>query len=550
MIQYLKTILFLLVISHSIQEVRTYDTGHHADLTRNGLDVLGYGENAQDVAVVMNWLVDYYSYTLETESIVEMNSMHHDNLQDLQMCSNYLTTLVHNTRGAIIAAANDSDVLTYLSIVGATLHAYQDFYTHSNWVELHQSQCGCHRDDTWFSTLFDVNGNVTELIPTLASLSTYSWGEECDPYQRDCLPGLKAHGDYCSGVNKDSYMRPMFEASYAFAFAGTVEWIYNIERWANESPNGTTVVNNARNYQPATGEDYDDLKKIVAYSIEISYATKTVFQDDGHYKGAGSGDFSRFFTSALKFIASSSVYKNQYKEKKFYLSLVNPNLYDIHGSTEYSDAVEVFVPYSQLPSELRSYRKIKVRTWLVNIPDKKLNTPSPYATVTIGNQTLEENVMDDVTYFKPHWTSISFVPSNIDAVNIQYTLWNDRFPGHDEQIPIVNDNDGSMNTMYDIVTGTLSGDVTGRYDSRYNLLQLQSGSNYVSLYIITQQFGNCSVSGFPNMFCDDEAYSQLYLSNFCGVDKGADSDANTLQISISLIFVLSLILLFINTIHL
>jgi hypothetical protein len=347
--------------------------------------------------------------------------MHHDNLQDLQMCSNYLNTLVQNTRIAVIAAVNNSDVLTYLSILGASLHAYQDFYTHSTWVELHQSSCGCYRDDTWFSTLSSVNGNVTLLIPTLQSLSTYSWGKICDTYQRNCLPGLNEHGDYCSGINKDSYVRPKFEASYGFAFAGTVEWIYNVERWANESSNGPTVLDSAHNYIPPTPDDAEDLRKTVDYSIEISYATKTVFQDDGHWKGSGSGDYTRFFASALKFIASTNIYKNQYKQKKFYLSLVNPNLYDTHPPTDYSDAVEVFVPYTQLPSELRSYRKIKVRTWFVNIPDKA-NTPSPYALVTIGNQTLEENVMDDQHYFKPHWTSISFVPSYIDVINSIHTL--------------------------------------------------------------------------------------------------------------------------------
>jgi hypothetical protein len=538
----LQTILYLLVI---IYQVRSYDTGHHADLTRNGMDVLGYNKNAQDVGAVMNWLVDYYSYTLQTEAIDELNSMHHDNLQDLRMCSNYLTTLVRNTRTAVITAVNDSDVLTYLSIMGATLHAYQDFYTHSLWVELHQSKCGCSRDDTWFSALSAVNGNVTELIPTLQSLSTYSWGKVNTTYQRNAYPGMIEHGDSCSGINKDSYVRPLFEASYAFAFAGSVEWIYNMERWANESPNGATVLNNARNYSPASDQDAEDLKKTVAYSIEISYATKTVFQNDGHWKGSGSGDFTRFLTSALKFISSTNIYKKQYSQKKFYLLLVNPNLYDPHGSQEYSDAVEVIVPYSQLPVQLRSYRKIKVRTWFVDVPDKA-NTPSPYALVTIGNQTLEENVMADVHSFHPHWTSISFVPSNIDVVNIQYTLWNDRSPQADVQIPIRDDADGSMNALYNIVTGELSGDVEGNYNSEFNLLTLQSGSNIVTLYITTQQFGNCTVDGFPQMFCDDEAYGQLFLSNFCGVDKGADS-ASTLQVSIniSLIIFLSLILLFI-----
>eukprot|EP01114_Cavostelium_apophysatum_P023718 TRINITY_DN9029_c0_g1_i2.p1 TRINITY_DN9029_c0_g1~~TRINITY_DN9029_c0_g1_i2.p1 ORF type:complete len:262 (+),score=56.31 TRINITY_DN9029_c0_g1_i2:364-1149(+) len=231
----------------------SYDTGHHSDLTRNAMEVHGYNTNAQLAGAVSNWYVDYFSYTLGFEDIPALTSMHFDNLQSLPNISNYLTRLVHNTRNATRIAVTKNDPVTFIAVMGASLHAIQDFYTHSSWPEHHQIHCGCYRDDTWFSDLASVNGNITELLWALQGVKTYSWGNGCNEFERNCEPGQITHGDYCEGVNKDSYVRPWFEKSYGHAFAASVEWIYNIHKWANEFGQ-TTLIERAQNYNP-TGED-------------------------------------------------------------------------------------------------------------------------------------------------------------------------------------------------------------------------------------------------------------------------------------------------------
>jgi len=535
-------ILFSLLILLPV--ARTYDTGHHTDLTRNAMEIYGYQHYARDVGALMNWLVDYYSYTLQTEDIPELASLHHDNLYNIQNVSNYLTTIANNTRTAVQSACNNNDSLTFLSVMGASLHAIQDFYTHSLWVENHPSQCGCYRDDTWFSALYEVQGNISQLVPTLGTIRTYSWGEACREFERNCFPGQLEHGDYCGGINKDSYVRPMFEASYGFAFAASIEWIYNLEKWANETSNGSSVLENARNYAPANDEQRSDLARAVEASIEVSYATKTVFEDDGHWKGSGSGNLLRFASSALEFIASRSIYKRQYTDNKFYLQLVHPNPYDLHGDQEVSNALDIVTPYTQLPSELRSYIKVKVRTWQVDLPNAA-NTPSPYALVTIGNQTLEENVLHDQNSFFPHWTSIKFLPSTQQEVAIHYVLMNDKFPSSDEQISITNFTGGDLDVVLNLASNSLSGDETGVYSSRDQLLTVTAGRHTVSLYITTQQYGNCVLRGLPQAYCPDEAYTQLFLQDFCGVDRGADDSASSMLRPLS-IFVIFLFLLVIN----
>jgi len=173
----------------------------------------------------------------------------------------------------------------------------------------------CSRDETWFSELATVQGNISQLLDRLQSLSSYSWGPACDPYDRDCLPGQIQHGDYCSGINKDSYVRPWFEASYTFAFVGSVEWVYNLEKWATQA-GGAAFLNEARNYVPVNQTEIDELAFAVKSSEIVSYATTTVFgENDGHWKGAGSGEIAEFVTGAAEWIGKTNFYKSLYTQK-------------------------------------------------------------------------------------------------------------------------------------------------------------------------------------------------------------------------------------------
>jgi len=550
----MKLIVVLVCLLFFVCSCRAYDTGHHADLVRNVLPFFGFNNNSADVAVITNWMVDYFSYTLFSP-IEELNSLHFDNINSMRNVSNYYNTLAINLRSAIQDCVRSNDVLRFLGLVGLSTHAVQDFYTHSGWVDFHQSACGCYRDDTWFSALYAVNGSVLELQPYLQALSTYSsqGGVACQPYEPNCFPGRIFHGDYCGGINKDSYTRPKFEASYSFAFAATWEWVFNVLIWADEAagisynstdfattttlPGTSAFVRSAMSYAP-NGDNLDDLVADVRSSVIVSYAlrqptAKTGDLQDGHWKGPGTGSISRLVASTLSFERRDSVYHSLYSSRRIYAPITTPNLYfDVIGDDRFPEVYNFFIPYSIINPAIHNFTKVKVRTTSVNV-DNKLNTPSPYAIVTILGQRFFEAVQDDQYDFRPHWTSIKFIYANTTTVNIAYELWDDNFPNSDDQYTLTN-NGNALNFMMDVYSHQLTfmngGISTGIYEQLNNTVNVSYGDTKVSFYVTQQQQGNCTLnyeSQWGNMFCPDEAYTEYLLHPICGDETTNSGGANS-----------------------
>ena len=48
----------------------------------------------------------------------------------------YWKTLLRNTLAAAAKAKNDNDSIEFYVVLGVSLHVVQDFYAHSNWVEV------------------------------------------------------------------------------------------------------------------------------------------------------------------------------------------------------------------------------------------------------------------------------------------------------------------------------------------------------------------------------------------------------------------------------
>ena len=116
-----------------------FDTGHHSDLTEAVLREKGFGEVSINVARLENWLIDYYSSSPTSPSDIkrECEKLHFDNLYSTKDVTWYWNRISHNAMSATKKSAQDNDPLRMLSIIGMSLHATQDFYSHSNWVETH-----------------------------------------------------------------------------------------------------------------------------------------------------------------------------------------------------------------------------------------------------------------------------------------------------------------------------------------------------------------------------------------------------------------------------
>jgi hypothetical protein len=155
-----------------------YDTGHHRDLTVLALRAEGFTAAAADIAALQNWVTDFYAgHSVVPEEVPSLGAtvrssllpyafivdqtekLHFDNLRGPEAVQKYWERLTFNMKCAVFAEAGnrtllpacppfsasragrtDVDPVAFLTLLGISLHAVQDFYSHSNWVEILQSE--------------------------------------------------------------------------------------------------------------------------------------------------------------------------------------------------------------------------------------------------------------------------------------------------------------------------------------------------------------------------------------------------------------------------
>ncbi|MGA7933251.1 MAG: hypothetical protein WCA35_06865 [Kovacikia sp.] len=297
------SLLVLLGLLLIPKKVAAFDTGHHADLTREALQTEGFSNTSIEIAQVENWFVDYFSISPTSQLKADVEKLHFDNLFSETQIRNYWGNLSLNTKLAVQAAARENDPLKLLSLLGMSLHAVQDFYTHSNWVETHEPTGDVYRTDTWFNS------------PMLSNLFTGSY--------ETLRPGAQQlHGDYNSGLNHDSYVWPNWDRSYVFAYAASREWVNAIHGWMNEvNPSFWTTVQQL--------EVSQNDRKALDFDLQAAYRISewiAVSGANGHWKGNGSGSNAAFASFAARWVgASDSRFVQEFKVQRSYL-LLTPNL--------------------------------------------------------------------------------------------------------------------------------------------------------------------------------------------------------------------------------
>ena len=289
---------------------RAFDTGPHADLTRDALTAEGFSPASASIAAVDNWLVDYYTnpdknpYSghanaligvtrlgLARESwpqhwVLAARRLHFDSTRrSLEMPDLSKTAgieqewqrLMWTTRyRQLHFAAQRNDPLQVLAVIGITLHAVQDFYTHSNWVE------GRARGD----------GPDGPAVAALGYGQTPTWFDVPPEVRRETLvgdrevytgvPGVprdRGHGHWRSngnenlndGLNKDWAGRPKFEAAYVTAYFASRQWVRAMRTWLGNEPLWNRAM--SMRHTPALAHD-------VTGAEEIS-------QHSGHWQGGG-----------------------------------------------------------------------------------------------------------------------------------------------------------------------------------------------------------------------------------------------------------------------
>ncbi|KAG0604729.1 hypothetical protein M758_9G003900 [Ceratodon purpureus] len=518
---------------------RAFDTGAHSDLTRNSLNLYGYSRDAQHMGAFSNWLTDLYAFSpsmvagldVVPDYVAELETFHCNNLYSIVFGANYMARFTLNTIDAVKDAVRRGAVLDYLAILGTSLHVYQDFYAHSNWASIKsRSRCDCYEmTSTFFDSLTRANGSVEAMVtlePEYLGFITYSYGGRGYPHYNIFSANVE-HGGYCEGTNSDSYVRPKFESTYSYAFAGSMEWIYNYERWAADA----SFVARAKSWTAGnfTAELYRDFNA----SFEVSYASTQLYfgESDGHWKGPGSGDTSTFAVSTARLSTD-----NQDPYQQLYLRnatppvwslLATPPLYSFLNTSTNSDGDVVadtaslrstvgnFTSFRSLPGNYTNLTAVVVRTTSYNLSDDytKLigGKPSPWALISIDGLEFMDAPMQDTQTWTPFWTAIKFVPIQSSAVQIQYQLVTTADSTNwGKTVPIA-PGDGILNVTFNTRTNTLSGDATGVHDTFATALSSSANGSQVTIYVDSRPLTCASAPNATGVvtFCDNTAYGEL-----------------------------------------
>jgi hypothetical protein len=457
---YLIFCAYLCIFFFSPDKLLAFDSGHHADVSRSALIDEGFAGdgNAANVVILQNWLVDYYSNRInilapDLEAIkVELVHLHFDNLTTREQVINYWAGLTNNTRAAVqqtareIAAAKSPEekngkLLKMLTLIGASSHAVQDFYTHSNWIDIFPKNNSSYRSNTWFDT-------PQTSIPATVRTGAF-------PNNDPILP--TDHGDYFKGMNNDSYFRPRFSEAYVFAYSASRQWIRAIKTWTNEV--NPAIWKDVLSFS-VSSEDSDALDKDLTAMYRISEWVVGGGKS-GVWKGAGSGspiDFGPFIIDWTT--DADSIYVGQFKQARTYKALItglaNPN--------------EKKTLSSSPAKFIMDRRTVEVRTLAVDA----LNDPDPfgfftggadfYAVIEINGQAFIESMQLDNNHIKPYWLSINFVPVNAKNIAIAYQLFDEdgNLLGDDDEIDVNPAADKThLKFNFDPSTLKLNGEIIG-----------------------------------------------------------------------------------------
>jgi hypothetical protein len=300
------TVLAAALLWLGVTGAAAYDTGPHADLTRDALMAEGFSPSAADVGMVNNWFVDYYtnpgknpysghaSWTigltrlgLPRESwpayqVEAAQRMHFDSgrlslpMADLSRTAGVeqeWDRLMFLTRKWAQSVGRRNDPYLLMSVIGISLHSVQDFYTHSNWVEDPHAEPGRggpgiaslgHGDHpTWFDIPPEVRATLVGDRAVYTGVVGVPRGHS--HWREDLNRSLY------NGLNKDWPGRPRYTESYITSYFATRQWIRAVRTWLGNEP----LWRRAMALPPTAA-----LRRDVEGATEIS-------RHSGHWQGGG-----------------------------------------------------------------------------------------------------------------------------------------------------------------------------------------------------------------------------------------------------------------------
>lgn len=433
-----------------------FDTGHHADLTYAVLKESGFSTDAIKACQVENWLVDYFSSSPTAASDVkrECEKLHFDNLYTLKDTTWYWHNFLLNAKAATEQAAIDNDSLEQIAIIGIVFHAAQDFYSHSNWVETHARTAGSgYRRETW-----------TSAGPGGAVIRTGKY----KPYPTPPPAGTPDHGDYSSGLNKDSHVRPKWDEAFVFAYVACQELAAAMEGWAEAKRAGFWA---SCKGLALSSSDRSQLASDFAAARDVSMYV-SLSGADGHWKGNLSGDLSQFSTAAAKFSASTdSKFVKHFKQDKVHFA-ISKNLYSMPPAT-----AAPLIPRFTTERHVLGLRVTKIEEDAVGFTEVRIDPGGNadfYAWITLdGHRQLERIIEDEKSVVNP-WHALAFVGTSGNK-KIEIEVW-DQDIDSDDECDISASGNRKL-TLQVAPNESLSGGVSGTHNSPGAKFQSKGNQN-------------------------------------------------------------------------
>lgn len=456
-----------------------FDTGHHSDLTREALADLGFSDTAIEVAQVENWLVDYYSNReagVDDSIKTDCDKLHSDNLFNEASVKNYWDRFTVNAKAAFSEAARNKNPRQVLALLGMSLHAVQDFYSHSNWAELHGPPGGF---DYSTLTYFDASSRTGVKTGKASSNNT---------------PGQAPHGGYYDGMNHDWYGKANWDRAYVLAYAGSRQWTNQARLWVSEVD--PAIWEQARQIS-LTSKQLEKLSSDHNAAYRISEWVKNPLgSDDGHWKGKGSGDTGSFatFTAAWILGTTDSDFVEDFKNRSWHKLLSG----GLRGSLDLG--VNQPPPSPAPPITIFPIKKSAIFLKTVSVKDLDGIDPLPtddadfYAKVGIANQTFIEATQNGHDTLTPPWITMKFVDAGTPFTAIHYELWDEDTTSGDDHLDIEpRKGVTNLDFLYNLNTRRSNGiGIDGVFDNPSSLLVSRGTPGdhaEVKMYITTRTLG-------------------------------------------------------------
>jgi Tectonin domain len=431
-----------------------FDAGHHYDLSFDAATHQGLNESTALIIAFDNLLVDYYTSQPLLGLGKELDKLHFDNLVTTDLVRTYWSRLTINTKSAVQEAARENNPRKIMALIGYSLHAVQDFYTHSNWADLLTAG-----DYLQASTYFNTPISAKE-----TRLRTGKYPNSSPVVATD-------HGTDGVGINHDFYGRPNWINAYTTAYSASREWINAIQNWVFEV-------------------DRNIWAKVQNPTIDAIDYTFTILQNQlmydltswfGHWKGPTSKHLPSFALATAKFLAS--------RETSATLAFKAPLswYYKLTFDLEKTEKVTAAVP--QIPRiELRKNAVIiktnaisEDKTGTFETKIDPAGTADFYAKITVDGRKYIEAVEQNRNPVIPNWTTVAFVDDNRTTASIKYELWDQDEPENNDDHCDINPNTGyDLSITYNI-NGQAAINGKGNEKDRANLAAVVTTKRMVRL---------------------------------------------------------------------